>query len=51
MLPLLKRYAESYTDFPEMRESNAHDSLSLSASALRRWYELDPAGARSGDHR
>lgn len=46
MIPLLKRYAQSYSDFPELRESNAYDSLRLSASALRRWYELDPAGAR-----
>ena len=46
MLPILKRYAQSYRDFPQMRESNAHHSLELSASALRRWYELDPAGAR-----
>ena len=46
MLPLLKRYAEAYTDFPEMRVSTAYESLSLSAIALRRWYELDPAGAR-----
>ena len=29
-----------------MREGNAYISLQLSASALRRWYELDPAGAR-----
>ena len=46
ILPILKRYAQSYHDFPEMRESKAFDSLQLSASALRRWYELDPAGAR-----
>lgn len=46
MLPILKRYAQSYHDFPQMRESNAYDSRQLSASALRRWYELDPAGAR-----
>jgi hypothetical protein len=46
MLPVLKRYAQAYTDFPETRDSNAYDSLRLSASALRRWYELDPAGAR-----
>ena len=46
MLPLLKRYAERYQDFPEMRDSNAYDSRQLSASALRHWYELDPAGAR-----
>ncbi len=47
MLPILRRYAQSYHDFPEMRESNAYRSLDLSASALRRWYELDPAGARA----
>ena len=47
MLPLLKRYAESYTDFPEMRDANAYQSLELSASALKHWYELDPKGARS----
>ena len=46
MLPILKRYAQSYRDFPEMRESNAYDARQLSASALTRWYELDPAGAR-----
>jgi hypothetical protein len=46
MLPILRRYAQSYQDFPEMREANAYNSLQLSASALQRWYELDPAGAR-----
>jgi hypothetical protein len=46
LLPILKRYAQSYRDFPQMREGNAYNSLQLSASALRRWYELDPAGAR-----
>jgi len=47
MLPILRRYAQSYRDYPEMREVNAYNSLQLSASALRHWYELDPAGARS----
>lgn len=46
MLPILRRYAQSNTDYPEMREVNAYESLQLSGSALRRWYELDPAGAR-----
>jgi len=46
LLPILRRYAQSYRDFAEMREENAYNSLSLSGSALRRWYELDPAGAR-----
>jgi len=46
MLPMLRRYAQSYHNFPEMRESKAYDSLQITASALRRWYELDPSGAR-----
>ncbi|PWT87769.1 MAG: hypothetical protein C5B55_14255 [Blastocatellia bacterium] len=46
MLPLLRKYAQRYRDFPEMRESNAYDTLRLSGNALRRWYELDPVGAR-----
>jgi hypothetical protein len=46
MLPILRRYAQSHKDFPQMREANAYSSLELSASALRHWYELDPAGAR-----
>ena len=46
MLPILKRYAQWYQDFPQMREAKIYDALQLSASALRRWYELDPAGAR-----
>lgn len=46
MLPILKRFAQSYQDFPEMRDSDAYNSLQLSASALKLWYELDPAGAR-----
>jgi len=46
MLPILRRYAEAYQDFPQMREMNAYRSLELSATALKHWYELDPAGAR-----
>lgn len=46
VLPILRRYAQSCRDYPEMREVNAYNSLQLSASALRHWYELDPAGAR-----
>ena len=46
MLPILKRYAQAYEDFPQMRESNAYDARQLSATALKRWYELDPSGAR-----
>jgi hypothetical protein len=46
MLPILRRYAQAYRDFPLMAESRASDSLQLSATALQRWYELDPAAAR-----
>lgn len=46
MLPILKRYAQAYKDFPEMRDSKAYELRQLSASALRHWYELDPADAR-----
>lgn len=46
MLPILRRYAQAYRDFPQMREANAFNSLQLSASALQHWYELDPEGAR-----
>ncbi|HZI48265.1 MAG TPA: HEAT repeat domain-containing protein [Pyrinomonadaceae bacterium] len=47
LLPILKRYAQEYHDFPEMRAEPAFESLQLSGAALRHWYELDPAGARS----
>jgi len=46
MLPILKRYAQAYKDFPEMRDSHASDLRQLSASALRHWFEMEPAGAR-----
>ena len=46
LVPLLKRRAELFQDFPEMREGKASDSLRLSASALLHWYEMDPNGAR-----
>lgn len=46
MLPILRRYSEAYQDFPQMHEMNAYHSLDLSASALKHWYELDPAAAR-----
>jgi hypothetical protein len=36
MLPILRQYAQSYHDFPEMREANDYSSLQLSASALQR---------------
>jgi hypothetical protein len=45
-LPLLRSLALQYTDFPELRLMDAYQSLELSGAALRRWYELDPEGAR-----
>ena len=47
LLPILKRHAEAYVDFPEMAGEPAYESLQLSGNALQRWYELDPGGARS----
>jgi hypothetical protein len=46
MLPILRRYAEWNPAFKTVGEPGAYESLQLSASALRHWYELDPAGAR-----
>jgi hypothetical protein len=47
LLPILKRYAQAYRDFPDLQAEPAYDLIQLSGSALRHWYELDPAGARS----
>jgi hypothetical protein len=46
MLPILKRYAPSDRDFPQLRKLNSYEARQLSGNALRRWYELDPTGAR-----
>ena len=45
MLPLLRKVAQRYQDFPQLREMNAFESNNASAAALRYWYEVDPAGA------
>jgi hypothetical protein len=45
-LPLLRTLALQYTDFPGLRIVDAYQSLELTGDALRRWYELDPEGAR-----
>jgi len=47
VLPLLKRYVQAYRDFPELRSDPNYELQQVSGSALRHWYELDPAGARS----
>jgi hypothetical protein len=46
-LPVLRPLALHYEDFPDLRLMSAYQSLQLSAAALKRWYELDPEGARS----
>jgi hypothetical protein len=46
MLPLLRKVAQRYQDFPQLREMNAFESNNASGAALRYWYEIDPAGAR-----
>jgi len=44
LLPLLKRYAER--DFSNVGPGESGHAQGLTALALRRWFELDPAGAR-----
>lgn len=46
MLPLLRRVAQQLEDPPEARAA-AYRPAELAGEALTRWYELDPAGARS----
>jgi hypothetical protein len=45
-LPLLRKYAEQYKEFRIPNEVNAYNSQQVSASALQRWYELEPSEAR-----
>jgi hypothetical protein len=45
-IPVLRKIATSYTEFPQLREMHAYQSLQTSGAALKRWYELDPEGAR-----
>lgn len=45
-LPMLRRVAQRYRDYPVPNESNAFQELQLTGAALTRWYELDPQGAR-----
>lgn len=50
MLPILRRRAQADRVFHDRRDPNAYRSAyrsrELSGSALQRWYELDPSGAR-----
>jgi hypothetical protein len=45
-LPALRTIALQYKDYPELSQMDAYQSLGLSGTALKRWYELDPDGAR-----
>ncbi len=45
-IPVLKRLATTYQEFPELREMHAYQSLQVSGAALRHWHEMDPEGAR-----
>lgn len=47
MLPLLRKIAQRYQDFPQLREMNAFQFNSASAAALEHWYEMAPDEARS----
>ena len=46
-LPVLRKCAQQYREFPIPNEVNAYNSLHLSGAALRRWYELEPGEARA----
>ena len=46
MLPLLRKVATQYEDFPQLRAINAWNSLAASGAALQHWYELAPDEAR-----
>ncbi len=46
MLPLVSRIAQRYQDFRELRETKAYEFNEASAGALKRWWEVDPEGAR-----
>jgi hypothetical protein len=45
-IPLLRTTALQYKDYPEPREMSAYQLLEVTGAALKRWYELDPEGAR-----
>ena len=46
MLPLLRKIAQRYQDFPQLREMNAFQFNNASAAALEHWYEMAPDEAR-----
>jgi hypothetical protein len=46
MLPLLRKVATRYQDFPELRAMDAYEFNNASGAALTHWYEVDPDQAR-----
>jgi hypothetical protein len=46
LLPLLRKAAQRYQDFPEPREMNAWNFNQASGSALQQWYAAAPEEAR-----
>jgi hypothetical protein len=47
LLPLLRKYARTYQDFPIPNEIHAYNANNLSGTALLHWYELAPEEARA----
>jgi hypothetical protein len=45
-LPLLRRVAQRYKDFPQLREMHAWNYNNASAAALKEWYRMTPDEAR-----
>jgi len=46
MLPLLRKIATRYQDFPELRATDAFEFNNASGAALTHWYEVEPHEAR-----
>ena len=47
LLPLLRKCAQTYQDFPIPNEIHAYNANNLSGTALLHWYELAPEEARA----
>jgi hypothetical protein len=47
LLPLLRKYAQTYQDFPIPNEIHAYNANNLSGTALVHWYELAPEEVRA----
>jgi hypothetical protein len=45
-LPVLRKIAQTYEEFPVPNEMHAYNALQLSGSALQHWYTLTPEEAR-----